>query len=234
MPSKKKTKKTSSHLKNRPAHVRQLTHQAFLPLVVLILVIWFIYRSLFQFPVWFDEIIGKAVFFGLPVWLYITITGFRPIIDSVRLDKLKPGLLRGIAFGGIFGFLTLFLRLLQNNGAFELAPLYLMNEFWWQLLLALLTAFWETIFFFSFIMIVVQDLFADWSQLKQVVLVALIFLLFHIPNTFLRFNMTQTLPVLFLMALFAIGQSYLFSQKNNAFTLIMTHTIWGMCLLIYF
>lgn len=222
MPSKKN---------NRRA---ELTHQAFVPMVIMTLVLWVLYRSLFSFPVWFDETVGKAVFLGLPVWLYVSMTGFRPIIDSLRLSKFKPGLWRGLAVGGLYGFATVFIRLWQTGGGLQLVPVFLADRFWWEFLLALLTGFWESIFFFSFMISVIQDRFADWNLAKQLTLVMSIFLLFHIPNTFLRFDLVLVDPVLFLLTLFALGQSLLFNAKHNAYTLILSHALWGMVLLVYF
>lgn len=234
MPLKKK--KTSSKVKktSSASRGRHLTHQVFFPIVVFTIVLWFLYRSLFNFPVWFDEIIGKSIFFGLPVWAYISVTGFRPIIDSFRLKKLYPGVLKGLAIGGIFGFTTIFIRLLQSGGSIEPALVFLVERFWWEMLLGMFTAFWETIFFFSFVMTVIQDRFRKWSLIKQIILVTTIFMLFHIPNTFLRFDFISVLPMLMLLTLFSIGQSLLFSSKQNGYLLVISHTIWGMVLLIYF
>jgi hypothetical protein len=208
-------------------------HDLFLPLITLTLILWFLYRRLFIFPVWFDESIGKAVFFGLPVWLYITTTGFRPILESMSMPKLKPGLLRGLAVGGLFGFVTLFFRLWQKQAEIIFVPVYFADGFWWEALLALLTAFWETLFFFGFVMTVIRDRFEDWKLAKQVTATVTIFMLFHIPNIFLRFSSGQIVMTLLLLTLFATGQALLFARQRNAYTLMLSHTLWGLSLLIY-
>ena len=233
-PTRARKKKTCRSQKSQATPAQIATHQLFFPMLIFTAIVWFLYRSLFNFPVWFDEIIGKAIFFGLPVWVYINVTGFRPIIDTFRLKKLQPGLMQGLLFGGIFGLVTMGVRFLQTGYHVRPLLLFLDNKFWWEMLLALFTAFWETIFFFSFVMTVVQDRFAHWSLLKQIVLTALVFLVFHIPNSFLRFDLGVITPLLSLLALFAIGQALLFSEKQNAYLLIMTHMIWGMVLLVYF
>lgn len=197
-------------------------------------IVWFLYRSIFNFPVWFDETVGKAVFFGLPVWVYINVTGFRPIIDTFRLKKLKPGLLNGLLYGAIFGIVTIAMRFALTGYKAQSLLIFMTDEFWWEMLLALFTAFWETLFFFSFVMTVIQARFNKWSLAKQVILTTLIFLVFHIPNSFLRFELLVIVPLLSLLTMFAIGQALIFSPKQNAYLLIMSHTIWGMVLLIYF
>lgn len=195
---------------------------------------WFIYRSLFTFPVWFDESIGKALFFGLPVWLYILISNLKGISDSFALFKIKRGLMLGIAVGGVFGFIASLLSLVQSGGQVQAAMLFVSDQFWWEFLLALLTAFWETMFFYSLVMVVIQDKFRDWSLLKQILLVAGIFLLFHLPNTVLRFGGVAVAYQLILLFFFAVGQGFLFASEKNAYSLVLSHAIWGMVLLIHF
>ena len=234
MPLKKKNQPVRKSKIRVKKHSRDLTHQLFFPLVILAGLMWFLYRSLFNFPVWFDEIIGKAIFFGLPVWVYVSVTGFRPIIDTFRLKKLQPGLLKGLVLGAVFGLVTIFMRFAITGYKIQPLLIFFADRFWWEMLLALFTAFWETIFFFSFVMTVIQDRFVKWSLSKQIVLLTLIFLLFHIPNAFLRFDLMMVLPLLSLLTMFAVGQGLIFSEKQNGFLLIMSHTIWGMVLLIYF
>jgi len=234
MPLKKHRQQAKKNKSHKASRARALTHQLFFPLVILTGIIWFLYRSLFAFPVWFDETIGKAIFFGLPVFVYINVTGFRPIIDTFRLKKLQPGLLRGLTLGAVFGLVTIFMRFAMTGYKIQPLLIFFADEFWWEMLLALFTAFWETIFFFSFVMTVIQDRFTKWSLFKQIVLVTLIFVLFHIPNAFLRFNITMVIPLLSLLTLFAVGQGLIFSEKQNGYLLVMSHTIWGMVLLIYF
>ncbi len=188
---------------------------------------------MFNFPVWFDEIIGKAIFFGLPVWLYITLTGSDSVIKSFSPEKLKSGLLLGVAVGGIFGFVFSILSIIQNGSVVEAVSLFDSNIFWYEFILALFTAFWETLLFFSFVMTSIQEKFKNWSMLSQVVLVALIFLVFHIPNIILRYDIASVLPQIFILFLFAIGQGFLFYSRKNSFALILSHAIWGMVLLVH-
>src|SRR5260221_5651624 len=79
-------------------------HSVLFSLLILVFIVWLLYRTLFHFPVWFDEIIGKAIFFGLPVSLYISLTGSSSIRQTYAPTKLYRGLLLGVAVGGIFGF----------------------------------------------------------------------------------------------------------------------------------
>jgi hypothetical protein len=151
---------------------------AFYPILVLTLVLWLLYRTLFDFPVWFDEIFGKALFFGFPVWLYITISGFKVITDSFAPYKIQSGLLLGIAAGGIFGFTTSIVSLFQTGAPVESVWLLSSDKFWQEFMLALFTGFWETILFYSFVMTVIQEKYPKWPVLNQSLLTAGIALLF--------------------------------------------------------
>lgn len=211
----------------------QQAHIVFYPLLFLTLLLWVLYRTLFTFPVWFDEIIGKALFFGLPVWLYITVAGSRKIVETFSLRKLQTGILLGLAVGGIFGFATSLLSLIGRGSEVAPAALFDSQLFWGEFILAMFTAFWETLLFYSFALTVIQEKYPHWSEWSQAVLAASIFLVFHIPNIFLRFNGSASIVQLILLFLFALGQAFLFIGRRNTYALILSHAIWGMVLLIH-
>ncbi len=208
-------------------------HVIFFPLLTLVLILWLLYRSLFIFPVWFDETVGKAIFFGLPVWVYVTVTGFEKITDSFASFKLREGLMLGIAIGGIYGFVMSILALSQSGAVVEAVALFDSPEFWKEFSLALLTSFWETLLFFSFVMTVLMEKYKKWSMLKMVMMTASIFLLFHIPNIFLRFSGMQIVSQIFILGLFGLGQALLFYDRKNAYALVLSQAIWGMVLLVH-
>jgi hypothetical protein len=218
---------------NAPATHKPDSTVIFFPLLTLTLVMWVIYRSLFTFPVWFDETVGKAIFFGVPVWLYVTVTRSRTVLDSFASHKVKHGLLLGLAIGGIFGFVGSILSLISKSSGVEAVMLFNSTQFWREFMLAMLTAFWETLLFFSFVMAALEKKYGDWSVWQVIVLTSVIFVLFHIPNTFLRFATPQVSAQLSLLALFAVGQASLFAATRNGYALVLSHAIWGMVLLIH-
>jgi len=230
MPSRR-TRKLSASPTTAASAVNH--HAAFIPLVFIMMIIWFVYRAVFSFPVWFDESIGKALFFGLPVWLYVSLSGSRSIPDTFSIAKIRPGLLMGIVVGGIFGFVASIISLLQAGSDVQAVALFSSPLFWGEFLLALLTGFWETLFFFSWIMVVWQERFPRQSLLKQIVAVALIFVIFHLPNAFLRLPTLGAVRLLLLLFLFALGQALVFSRWRNGYTLALSQAIWGMVLLIH-
>ena len=208
-------------------------HLIFWPLVILVLIIWFLYRSIFQFPVWFDEVIGKAIFFGLPVWLYMQMSRSSQIVESMFPEKINSGLLLGIAIGGLYGFAGSLMGAINAGGQVQAVPLFLSSQFWWEFFLALMTAFWETLFFFSFVMTVIMEKGKKWPLSWQVLLTAGIFLVFHLPNSILRFTGPALMTQIMLMFVFGLGQSLLFARWKNFYTLVISHAVWGMALLVH-
>lgn len=244
MPSKKANTRVRKHATTRhsaaassaQAGNRRLTGAAallFWPVVGLTLLLWVVYRSLFQFPVWFDETLGKAIFFGLPVWFYVSMTRVMEIPDALAFYKLKPGLLQGIAFGGIFGFAMTLVNLFTSSEVVQAAPLFSSNAFWWEFFLALMTGFWETLFFFAFVMTIIQLMYRKWSLLQQVLLTSVVFIVFHLPNLVLLFAGPYLFSYIILIWVFSIGQAFIYARNQNAYTLMISQAIWGMVLLVH-
>lgn len=203
----------------------------FVPILILFFILWVFYRSVLHFPVWFDESIGKALFFGLPVWLYLTITRDRQITDSFSWRKFEPGILLGLAFGGLYGFTTSIFFVWAGGGEVQPALLFVSPVFWNEFLLALSTGFWETLLFFSFVQTVIRQRYSRWSMSQQVLLTALIFVLFHIPNMFLRADAAAVGWQLILLSLFGIGQALIFYRTKNSYILILSQAFWGLVLM---
>lgn len=206
----------------------------FIPIVLLVFVTWLLYRTLFDFPVWFDEIVGKAIFFGLPVMIYVNISGFTGLAESIRPSKFKVGLLQGVAFGGMFGFAGALASVLSKAGSVVPVPLFSSEIFWSEFGLAVFTGFWESLFFYGFIMAMIQVGWSHWTAMKQILVTGLIFAVFHIPNVLLQTQDVFSVAGYALLVLaFGIGQAFLFSRDRNLYTLIVVHAIWGMTLLVH-
>lgn len=216
-----------------PAKHRE-DHKLFYILLSLVLVVWSLYRLVLpQFPVWFDETAGKALIFGLPVWYFLLVTRNPQVWQSFSWSKFEPGFLMGIAFGGIYGFVTSIVFLLNSGGEVQTVNLFLSSKFWTEFALAIFTGFWETLLFFSFIQTMIEHFFAKWTLQKQVLLVTLLFVVFHIPNMILRADAMAIGWQLVLLSCFAVGQSLIFSQTKNSYALVLSHTFWGMVLLTH-
>ena len=218
---------------NSSSTVRSNPQIVFVSLVLLSLILWIFYRLIFDFPIIFDETIGKAIFFGLPILIYVNVNRDKNVVKTISLNKIFPGLLRGLAFGGLFGFFAIIVALIRSGRNLVAAPLFVVDQFWWESLLALLTAFWESLFFFGFMQTILGTVFKKIKPTEQVFIISILFLLFHLPNIALRFTGDASFLIL-LIYLFGLGQAIIFSKEKNVYTLIMTQAIWGLALMIHF
>lgn len=227
------TKSPTSPQATQPSQSILSRHSIFWSLLILSLVLWVAYRALFSFPVWFDETIGKALFFGLPAWIYVVVTNFKQVGRSFSSAQLEKGLLLGLAIGGVYGFVTAILSLLQSGSTVAAAPLFASQAFWYEFGLAIFTGFWETLFFFSWIGSAIFALYKHWTLPSQVIVISGIFLIFHLPNIILRFSGAGEWGMVLMLFLFALGQTMLFFEYKNSYALILSQAIWGMVLLVY-
>ncbi len=235
MPSARTTRARSTRL----GHLTSVTadadnHAAFWPLVFVMLVIWVAYRLIFRgVEVWFDEIISKAIFFGLPVWLYISIGNGKKLLAPLDTKRIISGLFLGVALGGLYGFVVMIMKAVQPGAVIFPVPFFAQPLFWGHFWLAMVTGFWETLFFYVWIMGVIQDKHRDWPVWQQLAATVLVFSLFHIPNAFLQLPPLGAVRLILLLAIFAGGQALLFYQRRNAYALVLSQAMWGMVLLVH-
>jgi len=146
---------------------------------------------------------------------------------------MQSGLWMGLAIGGVFGFAGALASLARKGVIVQAAPLFATDAFWWEFMLAMMTGFWESLFFFCWITTVILEKYKKWPILNQVLLTAVIFLVFHLPNALLRFDLNLIGGQLFLLFFFAIGQALLFYRVRNIYALALSHALWGMVLLVH-
>jgi hypothetical protein len=193
---------------------------------------WAIYRSLASFPEWFDEIILKAIVFGIPVWLYANRTAHSEDKLGLTSERFWCGMYMGLFVGGIYGFVGV-LRSYLANIPIELGLLFASDGFWIAFTLAMFTAWWESLFFFGYIYNGVKD-DHRLPELFTILITVIVFVAFHAPLRFLTAGFTPlAFAQLGVLALFAIGQAILFVRTKSIFAVTISHALWGMVLLIY-
>lgn len=209
-------------------------HLAFWPLVVVMLILWVVYRVTFRgLPIWFDEVISKALFFGLPVWLYVKMGAGKKFLSSMSIEKMKPGLLLGLALGGLYGFAVILMLAIRQGATVIPTPYFMVPLFWGHFWLAMVTGFWETLFFYVWIMGVIREKHQGWSMWRQMGVAVAIFTVFHIPNALLQLPTMGAIRLVLLLAVFAAGQALIFYQRKNAYALMISQALWGLVLLVH-
>jgi len=195
--------------------------------------VWLAYRSFFTFPVWFDEGVAKALIFGIPVVWFASQSRFISTELGINDNQLFPGLFLGIAIGGLYGFAGL---LIQVSAGQAVTPgaLFASSGFWWIAFLAMLTAWWESLFFFGLPTQYIKSIAPWFSETLIGAFVVFFFLLFHAP---LRGIITGWQPQFIiqmgLLTLFAIGQFIFYLRTKNMYALVLSHLLWGLVIEIY-
>lgn len=200
--------------------------------IIGLFVIWALYRSLALFPEWFDEIIAKGIVFGIPSILYArnAIRGSEKL--GIVASRFWPGLYMGLLVGGIYGFVGAG-RSIFGGVPVEPALLFSSSAFWFQFFLAMMTAWWESVFFFGFIMNALQDEYR-FSEIVSVIGAVLVFIIFHAPLRIMLAGFSSvTVAQLMLLAIFAAGQSILFLRTKSVYAVTISHALWGMVLMVY-
>lgn len=200
--------------------------------VLAVLCIWVAYRLFGVFPDWIDEIFVKGIVFGIPAWYFIR---QRRKDVGLTYGKLFPGLFLGLAVGGLFGFSGV-LASLSRGTQIQPFNLFLSPIFLNLFFLSLWTSWWESVFFFGFIQNAIQDRIKKSSISLFIVttLTALVFTVFHAPIQFVHAGVTvQSLRILLLLFVFALGQSLFYSRTKNIYALVLSYTFWGIVLALY-
>jgi hypothetical protein len=215
-------------------------HGPLIKLIFVMLGIWVLYRTLFfNVPLFIEETVVKLIFFGLPVWLYVFLTGEPDIFSDLKAKKLMPGIFGGLLFGGLF-FLIGSLATVLGFSEAQIADIFFTAKFWREIFLGVMTGFWESLFFFGWIAASLKIAYPDWPRLRQLGLVTAIFVLFHLPAVVLWATSVTPAPMMssvfgqiLLLGIFAVAQGLIYYQTRNLYLLSLTHAFWGLTLQIY-
>lgn len=188
-----------------------------------------LYRSTVVSPVWFDELVLKALIFGFPVWLYAIVSKRHSSFFGLEASRFWPGAINGLAIGGILGFVAMIAYSLREA---KMVPgLFQSIRFWQEFGLAFATAWWESLFFYGLILPVLREKVGE--EVRALLLTTGIFALFHLPNLVLKVGWVPAFPPLLLLGVFAFGQGIIFLRTKSISTVVVSHAFWGMALLVY-
>lgn len=195
--------------------------------------VWIAYRALVRMPVWFDEGVAKAIVFGLPVFWLAARSKF--IANEIGLDsrRMLTGLYLGLAVGGLYGFMGILTEVFSGRQV-AAVNLFSTSQFWWLAFLALLTSWWESLFFFGLPVQFIRSTASWFSESLTAIFVVVLFLLFHAP---LRLIVAGYSPFFLVqmgvLTMFAIGQYILYTRTRNMYAIVLSHLFWGLTIEIY-
>ncbi len=200
--------------------------------IVGLFILWALYRTFFHFPEWVDEVIVKAIVFGGPAFLYARRVAGGQNKLGLSSKNFWCGMYFGLFIGGLYGFVGV-LRSLMHGVHIEPIPLFSSSAFWYQFFLAIMTAWWESLFFFGYIMNALKDEYRL-PEVASVIGAMVVFVMFHAPLRILLSGWNGvTFSQLAILGIFAIGQAILFLRTRSIFAVTLSHALWGMVLLVY-
>lgn len=211
-------------------HFQKNADSLFISLVVFSFIALFLYRFLITAPIWFDEVLFKAIIFGAPLWIFALKIRRGASFFHFERKHFWVGAFNGLAIGGIFGFLGLFSGAIEKGSVF-IPYLFSSSKFWGTFGLAFATAWWESLFFYGLVLSYLAYKYKN--EWISTILATLVFLLFHAPVLILRSGFSGSLQPLLLLTFFAFGQAILFLRTKSVSSVIVSHAFWGMVLLVY-
>ena len=200
--------------------------------LLLTFLIWLIYRLFFRFPEWFDEAVVKAVVFGVPAWIYAKELKNSSSKLGLTQKSFWRGMFAGLLLGGFYQFVVILgLRLRGDSGMQQL--LLSSPVFWKVFFIAVLTAWWESLFFFGYVLNRLLERTKN-VEMLAVGLAIIVFLVFHAPLRIMLVGSSQELVgQLIILGIFAAGQAILFLRTRSLYAVTISHALWGLVFMIY-
>lgn len=200
-----------------------------------VLIVWSLYRVLFQLPEWIDELVAKPiVFVGLATAAVLVIE--KKSFASLGFSKL-PGFKHiyiSLSIGMVFAFVGLAANL-AKNGAFSFAPLVPVTGLMIGLVMvtSFAASFSEELFARGFL----YTRFREHVQHKGVAFVvsAVLFLLLHIPIVFLVSRLSGVALDVFVMnnLLLSAVNTFVYEETGSLTIPILLHMFWNMTVILY-
>ena len=193
-----------------------------------VFLVWGFFRLLSPLPVWIEEVFIKALVFGLPVFIVV----FK--IEKKNLESLGIGMKNffesvylGLSLGTFFWFFGQLSNFIRHRGVLSIKEIQPTSaEFGGFLLLALITAWWEELFFMGFVLRRLAGLVKE--EWKVALTTSVMFCLIYIPGIVVKGVVwwQMLLQVLLLFSL-GLGNSILMLRTKNLIAPILSHALWG-------
>lgn len=214
-------------------HKHLLVWRQVMRVYAVVFVVWAMYRLLFRLPVVIEEVVLKGIVFGGPVlWLVLKQNGWTLRKLGMHTEKLFESVYLGLSLGMVLGLVGQIANVLRY-GQLSLSGFGVTSESIGSfLLLGLVTAFWESLLFYGFIL---QALRKVTDELSAVLVTAVLFVLIHIPALILVQQLTIAGVLLSSIVLLALawGNGVLYLRMQNLAAPILAHALWGVTVFLF-
>ncbi len=198
-----------------------------------IFIVWGLYRFLFRLPTLFEEVVLKGLVFGGSVaWLgYKNGWGWQTF--GIRPEGLSRSVRWGLVAGMGVGLVGQLGNMIRHDGL-TLSRFGLDGKVLGTfLILSLVTAFWEQLVFSGYILNRLRTVVADIWVRSWVV--AVLFVLIHIPALILVSGLSGSILILtlILLLLMQMAAQILFYRFNNLAAPILAQALWGVTIYLF-
>lgn len=200
---------------------------------VYLLIVWGLYRFLFQLPETIEELFIKPVVWLVPLIYFLKKEGANLSSVGVTTKNLFPATYFALGLGVFFLMEAVIVNFVKYGGSFNfganIGSLPLLSSFG----LSFATAISEELSFRGYIFTRV------WAVLKSEWISNLVTSLFwaaiHVPITFFvwKLNLSSALLYLFLTTLFGVGSSFVYARTKNIFSSVLLHVLWQWPIILF-
>ncbi len=201
-----------------------------LPIYLVALAVWSLYRVLFVFPESVDEFAVKPILFVL---LPFIVYKKAAIFGLTNKKTLFEDLLLGISGGIVLGVIALAVNALKY-GKFNFDPVFDLETagILFYILLSLVTSYAEEVFGRGFLFAALRK---RGGVLVGALYSSLMMLLLHIPLFVLNNFSLGALQIVFLVSVFMLSMvnAYIYESRKNLVIPTLLHAFWNMAVGLY-
>lgn len=197
-----------------------------------LLVVWGLYRFLFQLPEEIEEIFIKPIVWLLPVAYLVRKEKANLESVGITIKNLFPSIYLSLLLGAIFAIEGVALNFVKYGG-FNFGANIGEKVILVSLGISFATAISEEITFRGYIFNRVWGaLGKEWTAN---IITSLIWALVHVPITVfvLNLNFSAAAVFLFLTTIFGVGSAFLFARTRNVFSSIFLHVLWQWPIILF-
>jgi membrane protease YdiL (CAAX protease family) len=199
---------------------------------VYLLLVWALYRFLFQLPEEIEELVVKPLVWLVPIFWLTTKEKLSLSSLGVTFKNLFPSIYLSLGLGAIFVFEAVLTNLLKyghlNFGA-NIGNLPILASFG----ISFATAISEEVSFRGYIF--GRLWFALKDEWAANVVSSLVWTVVHIPIAFFvwRLSVASGLLYLLLTAAFGVGSAFIFGRTRNVTGSILLHVLWEWPIILF-
>lgn len=204
-----------------------------LSVYIAVWLIWGGYRLFSPLPVVMEEILLKGLVFGGVVYVAGVRRHGLSLRDlGLRVDNLFQSVYLGLGLGMVLAIVGQMANVLRHGGMMLNDQGLTSDMVGGFLLLALVTAFWEGLFFYGFLL---QRLVLVTSEITAVSIIGLMYTLLHVPVLLMTDGLGggEVLKALLLLLTLGISNSILMLRMRNLAAPILSQVVWGVTLFLF-